>query len=460
MPQQPDQRGPTIFLVLLLIVALLVVAWGVGQEDARSAVEQSSTVEPSPSLVERSPVVEPVETPAPTQGGDPAHRRAPSALPGGGTKVFGGNHVLVAYYGTGQTASMGVLGESDPDTMDRRLHRAAQPFGAPDRSLRHVYELIVTVADGHPGPDGDYSHDLPRSVVETYVRAAHRNHALLLLDLQPGRSGFLEVAKRWTWALRDPWVGLALDPEWRMGPRQVPARAIGQVRAAEVNRTSAWLTRLTRSAGLPEKLFVLHQFRSDMVQGIGEVRRRPGLAMVQHVDGFGTRHQKRATYAAVARGSSPWASSCSTTRTSTGWARARSSRCDPGCGSSASSDVSTGGADRRWRQRGLLVLLGDDQEVSYRSSTVKTMPRGKPSPKVAITVDPDVYARVVEDARRQGVSVSAWMTEAARRSLKIQRGLAAVAEWEAENGAFTEEELAAAGRRVQESMARWAERDE
>jgi hypothetical protein len=289
-----DERGPVLALVLLAIVALLVVAWGTGQEDADGAgsiVEQGGA--PAPTAV---------ETPAPTQGSEPEEPPdVPAALPGGGTRVFGGNHVLVAYYGTGQTASMGVLGESDPDTMDRRLHGAARPFGAPDRPVRHVYELIVTVADAHPGADGDYSHDVPRSVVETYVRAAHRNHALLLLDLQPGRSGFLEVAQRWTWALRQPWVGLALDPEWRMGPHQVPAHTVGQVRAEEVNRTSAWLARLTRRAGLPEKLFVLHQFRADMVQGIEEVRRRPGLAMVQHVDGFGTRRQKRATYHAVAR---------------------------------------------------------------------------------------------------------------------------------------------------------------
>ncbi|CAI9418673.1 hypothetical protein [Nocardioides sp. T2.26MG-1] len=306
--QQPDQRGPVLFLVLLLIVGLLVVAWGVGQEDADGAaaidVRRPSLVEPSPSVAGPSPsVVEPspsVAGPSPSVV-EPVETTPPATLPGGGTQVFGGNHVLVAYYGTGQTASMGVLGESDPDTMDARLRRAARPFAAEARPVRHVYELIVTIADGHPGTDGDYSHDVPRSVVETYIEAAHRNGALLLLDLQPGRTGFLDVAKRWAWALRDPWVGLALDPEWRIGRRQVPARTIGQVSAAEVNRTTAWLARLNRDAGLPEKLFVLHQFRTDMVLGIGQVRARAGLAMVQHVDGFGTRGQKRSTYAAVAR---------------------------------------------------------------------------------------------------------------------------------------------------------------
>ena len=72
------------------------------------------------------------------------------------------------------------------------------------------------------------------------------------------------------------------------------------------------------------------------------------------------------------------------------------------------------------------------------------MPRGNPSPKLAITVDPDVHAGVVAES----VSVSAWMTEAARGALRVREGLAAVGEWEAEHGPLTDEELAAARRRV------------
>lgn len=81
------------------------------------------------------------------------------------------------------------------------------------------------------------------------------------------------------------------------------------------------------------------------------------------------------------------------------------------------------------------------------------MPRGEPSPKLAITVDPDVHRGVVAAAAEEGVSVSAWLTEAARRALKVRDGLAAVAEWEAEHGAFTDAELAAARHRVAGGLA-------
>jgi hypothetical protein len=222
-------------------------------------------------------------------------------LPGGGLRVFGAHRFLVAYYGTAETGALGVLGSTDPDTMQRRLTRAARPFQGPGDRVQPVYELIVTIADRSPGPDGDYSHDIPRALVERYILAAHRHGALLLIDLQTGRSPFFEVAKRWAWALDDPWVGLALDPEWRMGAHQVPASVIGSVRAAEVNRTSLWLSGLVRDRGLPEKLFVLHQFRLSMLPDIQNIVHRPGLAMVQHADGFGTRGQKLATYHAITR---------------------------------------------------------------------------------------------------------------------------------------------------------------
>ncbi len=76
------------------------------------------------------------------------------------------------------------------------------------------------------------------------------------------------------------------------------------------------------------------------------------------------------------------------------------------------------------------------------------MPRGRPSPKLAITVDPDVHQRVREAAADDQVSVSAWMTQAARAALTVRDGLSAVAEWEDENGPLTETELSEARQRV------------
>jgi hypothetical protein len=301
-----NSERPALVAALVALVALIAVAAVVPDATARPAQGAMRETGASVSSGSAASEVARTETPEGTtvvtgQEGSTTLPAPAATLPGGETKIFGDGRFLVAYYGTAGTGALGVLGEDRPDVMQRRLHRAAQPFARRHQPVQPVYELIVSIADRYAGPGGDFSHDVARSQVQTYIDAAHRHGALLLLDIQPGRSDFLTVAKRWAWALKDPYVGLALDPEWRMGRHGVPGTRIGSVGAAEVNRVSAWLRDLVARHALPQKLFVLHQFRTDMVEGIRQVEPRRGLVMVQHVDGFGTPGQKLDTLHAVAR---------------------------------------------------------------------------------------------------------------------------------------------------------------
>lgn len=311
-PTPPTDRTALLAVGLAMLALILVAGLVRVLEDDPAAPSAAAPVDGDGPMVRDVPLAPrptrpPPASPAPASPPSASRALPPAGqrgvLPHGGRRIFDGDRFLVAYYGTGGTPALGVLGETTPEVMHRRLLRAARPFARPGQPVTPVYELIVTVADAGPGPDGDFNHDIDRSTVERYVRAAHARGALLLLDIQPGRSDFKTVAKRWAWALRYPNVGLALDPEWRMRRGELPGRTIGSVTAAEVNRTSAWLSRMTVAHGLPEKLFVLHQFRTSMIEDIAVVRRRRGLAMVQHVDGFGTPGQKRATYHSVERAS-------------------------------------------------------------------------------------------------------------------------------------------------------------
>jgi hypothetical protein len=298
---------PVLVGVLVAMVALIGLAAAVPDASRLPAWGAMPPADPSP--VSATPQGGLASSPAPapssptpsTSPTSPAPSGPPATLPGGETSIFGGGTFLVAYYGTAETGALGVLGETSPDEMQRRLHRAAQPFVRKKQPVQLVYELIVSIADRYAGPGHDYSHDIPRAEVQKYIDAAHRHGALLLLDLQTGRSDFLTVAKRWAWALEDPYVGLALDPEWRMGKHGVPGTVVGSVDAPEVNRVSAWLRDLVATHRLPQKLFMLHQFRTDMIDHIGSIKPRTGLVMVQHVDGFGTPGQKLDTFHAVAR---------------------------------------------------------------------------------------------------------------------------------------------------------------
>jgi hypothetical protein len=122
----------------------------------------------------------------------------------------------------------------------------------------------------------------------------------VVLDLQPGRASVLAQARKYAPLLRLPNVGLAVDPEWKLQPSQLPLRQIGGVSIAEVNSVIRWLARLTARYHLPQKLLVLHQFRLSMIRGERWLNtRQDDLAILIHMDGQGTPTEKRETWAAV-----------------------------------------------------------------------------------------------------------------------------------------------------------------
>lgn len=64
--------------------------------------------------------------------------------------------------------------------------------------------------------------------------------------------------------------------------------------------------------------------------------------------------------------------------------------------------------------------------------------------KLSVALEEQVAEAAAASAERHGLSLSAWLNRAAENALAVEDGLAAVAEWEAEHGALTAEELAAA----------------
>jgi hypothetical protein len=224
---------------------------------------------------------------------------APPELPRGGRSVLP-EHRVVAYYGAPQSRELGALGIGTPRDAARRLAREARRYRRGDRADLPALELITVIANADPGDDGMYRSRQEDAVVRRYLRAARRSKALLLLDIQPGRSDFFTETTRLKKWLKEPDVGLALDPEWRVGEGEVPGQVIGHVASREVNATSAWLAQLVEDEGLPEKLFLIHQFTDDMVDHT-KVKLRKGLDMVLNVDGFGGREVKTAKYHNFAR---------------------------------------------------------------------------------------------------------------------------------------------------------------
>ncbi len=238
-----------------------------------------------------------------------ASARGGTQLPGGGQLVFPQDLGLpgkryVALYGSPAFPALGVLGEQDTAATIARAAAHAEPYRAltTDTVVPGV-EIIATVASAGPGPDGNYSNELPVDTLRPLVDAAGAAGMTVVLDLQPGRTDFLTQAKLFEELLRLPHVGLALDPEWRLKPDQVHLRQIGSVPVDEVNAVSAWLAQLVRDNHLPQKMFVLHQFMLRMVPERERLdMSHDELAMVVHVDGQGHQGSKVGTWNAIREG--------------------------------------------------------------------------------------------------------------------------------------------------------------
>ncbi|SDO56751.1 hypothetical protein SAMN05660199_02178 [Klenkia soli] len=225
-------------------------------------------------------------------------------LPGGGQLLFP-EHFLVAMYGSTQGPALGVLGEQGLDASIARAGEFAAPYAdlLPDRTVVPTFEIIVTVASGSAGPDGNYSTELDPTELQPYVEAAGAAGLYVVLDLQPGRTDFLTQAQQYRSLLELPYVGLALDPEWRLQPDQVHLQQIGSVGVDEVNSVVTWLADLTRENALPQKLLVLHQFQLRMITDRERLdTSREELAILVHVDGQGSQPAKQGTWNTLHQG--------------------------------------------------------------------------------------------------------------------------------------------------------------
>jgi hypothetical protein len=202
---------------------------------------------------------------------------------------------LVGFYGAPQDDALGALGVGTPaEASDRLLEQAKAYRGA--KPVMPVFELLATIASAHPGEDGLYRNRQPHSVIKEFLAEARRNRGILLLDIQPGRADFDDEVRRLERYLDEPDVGLALDPEWHVGPDELPGDVIGSVSATEVNQIAAGLAETVERLDLPEKLFVIHQFTDEMITSKELLVPQAALATVLNVDGFGDAPNKTAKY--------------------------------------------------------------------------------------------------------------------------------------------------------------------
>ncbi len=223
-----------------------------------------------------------------------AVRRTGPELPRGGYEIFP-RYRLVGYAGYPGSAALGRLGIGDLGERMTELEAAATTYAA-GREPLPVMELIAATAHNKPQADNSYRTHVSDEVIASWLAMARERKALLLLNIQPGRAKFLDEVKYFEKWLKEPDVGVALDPEWAVGPDQVPGKQFGTVPGSELNDCAAYVAGIVAAHNLPEKVFLYHQLHPQIVTGERALKEHPGVVLIKSVDGIGSKNLKTATY--------------------------------------------------------------------------------------------------------------------------------------------------------------------
>jgi hypothetical protein len=309
----PSERILAGLLVALLIVVILPWRHSGGvktstpsSETAIAAIVPTAT-ELAATEAPTEPVQQTVATQAPAQEPTLIPTEAVIASPTSqpGLAVTGDellpNYRILSFYGFPGEPNMGVLGEYDMQTLlDKLEAQAAEYEAVDDRPYKLAFEVIASVAQQHPGVDGDYLAYIGEDQLQEYIDFTAANDLLLILDVQFGHRTVQDEVAAMEPYLKYPHVQLALDPEFSVGEGQVPGSVIGSIDAADVTYAQNELARISAENGIPPKLLIVHQFNYASITNPEQIQQIPGVQFVLEVDGFGTPDEKRSTYAVLA----------------------------------------------------------------------------------------------------------------------------------------------------------------
>lgn len=196
---------------------------------------------------------------------------------------------IVAYYGHPNSTRMGILGEHPKDEMLRRLREQVAEWERADPTTPVVpaLHMVAVVAQGDAGSTGLWRSITADSRVQDVYDWAKEVNGIFFVDIQVGLDDIRNLLPRFEWILKNPDVHVGIDPEFMMKDGTPPGRRIGTMDAAEINYAIDYLAQVVREYNLPPKVLVIHRFTQRMVTNYQNIRLRPEVQVVMHMDGHG-----------------------------------------------------------------------------------------------------------------------------------------------------------------------------
>ena len=248
--QQPRQvsrrrRWQFVFVFLLSMVIVVIVSTIIV-----APILNVGSAAPISSLGGRAVASSPTPTPTfdPDQG---------AVLP---------THRIVAFYAVPYAEPTGPAYEPT-DSMLAALKKQGAAYEQidPEHPVQPGIDLVVSVPDGYPGPQGTYSHHVDTGTIQTYIDFCSKNDLLLFLDLNFGQSPIMkEVSYFLPYLAKYSFVHMAIDPEW-MFPRRdgIPGYNLSNVRASDLNPIIEAIAAIPMKDHVPRKILIIHQYRPD-----------------------------------------------------------------------------------------------------------------------------------------------------------------------------------------------------
>ncbi len=242
------RRTTWTITALLLILSAVIIVTSVFMVRNRllgdGLVSAASTPRPTPT-----PTIPPTPTPTPF---DP---NVGAILP---------THRVVAFYAVPGAEPTGPAYALSED-MYNQLTQQSSAYQTldPAHPVQSGIDLVVSVPDNFPGPNGYYSHHVDADTIQSYIDFCQSHKLLLFLDLNIGRAPvmdevnfFLPYLEKYTF------VHMAIDPEW-MFPRHdgIPGINLSNVRASDLNPIIEAVAEIPMKYHVPRKILIIHQYR-------------------------------------------------------------------------------------------------------------------------------------------------------------------------------------------------------
>ena len=205
---------------------------------------------------------------------------------------------VVAYYGNFYSKQMGILGELPEEEMLNKLKTEIAKWEKADSTapVQPALQYIAATAQESAGRDGKYRLRMPFKEIDKAIVMAKKIDAIVVLDIQVGKSTVQKEIPLLEKYLSMPNVHLGIDPEFSMKNGAVPGTEVGTYDGADINYVSDYLASLVQKYSLPPKILILHRFTRRMITNYKSIKILPEVQFVMDMDGWGSAARKKNTY--------------------------------------------------------------------------------------------------------------------------------------------------------------------